>query len=61
MVFPEPGIGARIFPADLSAFVTDYYRDKGVEVIADTSVAGINARAASHASRPRTAAHSMRT
>ena len=26
MVFPEPGIGARIFPAELSAFVTDYYR-----------------------------------
>jgi 3-phenylpropionate/trans-cinnamate dioxygenase ferredoxin reductase component len=41
MVFPEPGIGARIFPADLSGFVTDYYRDKGVEVVADASVTGI--------------------
>jgi 3-phenylpropionate/trans-cinnamate dioxygenase ferredoxin reductase subunit len=41
MVFPESGIGARIFPADLSAFVTDYYRDKGVEVLADASVTGI--------------------
>jgi len=41
MIFPEPGIGARIFPADLSAFVTDYYRGKGVEVLADTSVTGI--------------------
>ena len=41
MVFPGPGIGARIFPADLSSFVTDYYRDKGVEVIADASVTGI--------------------
>jgi len=41
MVFPEPGIGARIFPADLSAFVTGYYRDKGVELLADVSVAGI--------------------
>lgn len=41
MVFPDPGIGARIFPADLSAFVTDYYRDKGVEVLAGTSVTGI--------------------
>ncbi len=29
MVFPEPGIGARIFPAELSAFVTDYYREQG--------------------------------
>lgn len=41
MVFPGPGIGARIFPAELSSFVTDYYRDKGVEVIADASVTGI--------------------
>jgi 3-phenylpropionate/trans-cinnamate dioxygenase ferredoxin reductase component len=41
MVFPEPGIGARIFPADLSTFVTDYYRDKGVELLADASVTGI--------------------
>jgi NADPH-dependent 2,4-dienoyl-CoA reductase/sulfur reductase-like enzyme len=32
MVFPEDGIGARIFPADLSAFVTEYYREKGVDV-----------------------------
>jgi NADPH-dependent 2,4-dienoyl-CoA reductase/sulfur reductase-like enzyme len=41
MVFPEPGIGARIFPANLSAFVTGYYRDKGVELLADASVTGI--------------------
>jgi NADPH-dependent 2,4-dienoyl-CoA reductase/sulfur reductase-like enzyme len=41
MVFPDPGIGARIFPADLSAFVTRYYRDKGVELLADASVTGI--------------------
>ena len=41
IVFPEPGLAARIFPAELSAFVTDYYRDKGVEVLADTSVTGI--------------------
>jgi NADPH-dependent 2,4-dienoyl-CoA reductase/sulfur reductase-like enzyme len=38
MLFPEDGIGARIFPADLSASVTDYYRDKGVEVLAGTTV-----------------------
>ena len=34
MLFPEPGIGHRLFPADLSASVTDYYREKGVEVLA---------------------------
>ena len=32
MVFPEPGIGARIFPPSLSAALDDYYRGRGVEV-----------------------------
>ena len=41
MVFPEAGIGARIFPAELSAFVTDYYRAREVEVLSGTSVTGI--------------------
>jgi NADPH-dependent 2,4-dienoyl-CoA reductase/sulfur reductase-like enzyme len=41
MVFPEAGIGARIFPADLSAFVTDYYRAHGVEVLTGASVDAI--------------------
>jgi NADPH-dependent 2,4-dienoyl-CoA reductase/sulfur reductase-like enzyme len=38
MLFPEPGIGHRLFPADLSASVTDYYREKGVEVLAGEMV-----------------------
>ena len=41
MVFPETGIGARIFPAELSDFVTGYYRERGVELLSDTSVTGI--------------------
>ena len=32
MVFPEPGIGARIYPPDLSQFLNRYYQEKGVEV-----------------------------
>jgi len=32
MVFPDDGIGARLFPAELARFVTDYYREKGVDV-----------------------------
>jgi NADPH-dependent 2,4-dienoyl-CoA reductase/sulfur reductase-like enzyme len=39
MLFPEPGIGYRLFPAGLSASVTDYYREKGVEVLAGEKVA----------------------
>jgi NADPH-dependent 2,4-dienoyl-CoA reductase/sulfur reductase-like enzyme len=41
MVFPERGIGARLFPAELSDFVTSYYRDKGVEVLAEQMVAAV--------------------
>ena len=33
IVFPGPGIGARLFPAELSAFVNEYYREQGVEVL----------------------------
>jgi 3-phenylpropionate/trans-cinnamate dioxygenase ferredoxin reductase component len=38
IVFPDAGIGARLFPADLSAFVNDYYREKGVTVVAEELV-----------------------
>jgi NADPH-dependent 2,4-dienoyl-CoA reductase/sulfur reductase-like enzyme len=44
MVFPEDGIGARIFPAPLAAFVTDYYREQGVEVLSGETVASIVGR-----------------
>ncbi|MGH2621052.1 MAG: NAD(P)/FAD-dependent oxidoreductase, partial [Anaerolineales bacterium] len=38
MIFPEAGIGARQFPAELSSFLNDYYREKGVEVLAGEAV-----------------------
>ena len=38
MVFPEPGIGFRLFPAGLSEFLVDYYREKGVDVLAGEMV-----------------------
>jgi 3-phenylpropionate/trans-cinnamate dioxygenase ferredoxin reductase component len=38
IVFPDPGIGAKLFPAELSAFVNDYYRQKGVTVLAEQLV-----------------------
>jgi 3-phenylpropionate/trans-cinnamate dioxygenase ferredoxin reductase subunit len=41
MVFPEPGIGWRIFPAELSVALNDYYRNRGVELLPGASVAGI--------------------
>jgi NADPH-dependent 2,4-dienoyl-CoA reductase/sulfur reductase-like enzyme len=44
MIFPESGIGARVFPADLSRFLADFYREKGVEVLAETSLTGLERR-----------------
>jgi NADPH-dependent 2,4-dienoyl-CoA reductase/sulfur reductase-like enzyme len=32
LIFPGSGIGSRIFPADLSQFLNDYYKEKGVIV-----------------------------
>jgi len=32
MVFPDDGVSARLFPPDLARFVTDYYREKGVDI-----------------------------
>ena len=41
IVFPDDGLCSRIFPADLSAFVTDYYKEKGIEVLTGGSVSAI--------------------
>lgn len=42
IVLPEHGIGARLFPAPLSSFVNDYYREQGVEVLDGESVASVS-------------------
>ena len=42
MVFPETGIGALALPADLSEAITNYYREKGVEVLTGKSVDGLD-------------------
>ena len=38
MIFPESGIGALAYPADLSDAVTRFYRDKGVEVLSGATL-----------------------
>jgi 3-phenylpropionate/trans-cinnamate dioxygenase ferredoxin reductase component len=43
MIFPEAGIGARVFPADLAEHLVGYYREKGVEVHNGEMVAGVSA------------------
>lgn len=41
MVFPEDGIGGLKFPPDLSLFLNDYYRQKGIEIRSNTTVTGV--------------------
>jgi NADPH-dependent 2,4-dienoyl-CoA reductase/sulfur reductase-like enzyme len=44
MLFPEAGIGGRIFPPDLAHFLNGYYREKGVEVLARELLTGLEKR-----------------
>lgn len=41
MVFMEDAIGGLIFPTGLAQFLNEYYRAKGVEVIPNDAVAGV--------------------
>ena len=41
MVFPEEAIGVRVFPNDLSHYLNDYYRQKGVDVVVGDSVTNL--------------------
>ena len=38
MLFPEEGIGARVYPRELSQYLNDFFRGKGVEVLAGVNV-----------------------
>jgi NADPH-dependent 2,4-dienoyl-CoA reductase/sulfur reductase-like enzyme len=42
LIFPEETVSSRVFPADLGRYVTDYYRDKGVTVMAGSMATGLN-------------------
>ena len=42
MIFPDPGICSNIFPADVSLYLNDYYRSKGVEVVTGDTVEGVD-------------------
>jgi len=44
IILREEGIGARIFPRELSQFITDYFRAKGVEVLAGETGTGLTLR-----------------
>jgi NADPH-dependent 2,4-dienoyl-CoA reductase/sulfur reductase-like enzyme len=41
IVFPDAGIGSRLFPIELAAFVSDYYRSQGVDVRPEEKVESV--------------------
>jgi len=41
MLIPEDGIGARVFPTDLSRYLLTYYREQGVDVRTGDGLAGL--------------------
>lgn len=41
MVFPEETIGANVFPNDLAYYLNDYYRQQGVEVVANDVIVSL--------------------
>jgi len=51
MLFPEPGVGARTFPLDLSRHVNAFYEAKGVQLLAGQSVIGLVKKGRSYAVR----------
>ncbi len=51
MIFVGKDIGNRVFPPDLSRFLSDFYRQKGVEVLAGERIVGLNAKGNRYAVR----------
>jgi NADPH-dependent 2,4-dienoyl-CoA reductase/sulfur reductase-like enzyme len=41
LAFPEKGVGSRLFPSDLAAFLTGYYHEKGVKVLTGETVSRV--------------------
>ncbi|SCY10040.1 NAD(P)/FAD-dependent oxidoreductase [Nitrosospira sp. Nsp13] len=41
MIFPENGIGARVYPRPLVEFINSYYREKGVTILASETVKSV--------------------
>src|SRR5206468_7518101 len=41
MIFPDDGIGARVYPQRMSYFLNSYYQSKGAQILSRESIAAI--------------------
>ena len=48
MLFPEEGIGARVYPRELSQYLNYFFREKGVEVLTGVNVKDLKKRNGSY-------------
>jgi NADPH-dependent 2,4-dienoyl-CoA reductase/sulfur reductase-like enzyme len=48
MLFPDDGIGAHMYPRDLSQFISEYFRKKGVEILQGEKVTNFSTRNRQH-------------
>jgi NADPH-dependent 2,4-dienoyl-CoA reductase/sulfur reductase-like enzyme len=44
MIVPGPGLGARVFPVELSRFLVEYYRERGVRVLSGETAERVERR-----------------
>ncbi|WP_024297778.1 NAD(P)/FAD-dependent oxidoreductase [Methylomicrobium lacus] len=54
MIFPGKDIGDRVFPSPLAQFVSNFYKQKGVEVLAGEEIVGLETRGNQHVLQTRT-------
>lgn len=40
LIFPDEGIGSRVYPSELATFLNDLYRERGVEILPRSTVIG---------------------
>ncbi len=48
MIFPGKDIGDRVFPSPLAQFVSGFYKQKGVEILAGEEIVGLETRGNQH-------------
>jgi NADPH-dependent 2,4-dienoyl-CoA reductase/sulfur reductase-like enzyme len=53
MLFPEDGIGARMYPHDISRFLNEYFRKQGVEVLTGEEVTYFSTHRGKHVLKTR--------
>ncbi|MDO9235593.1 MAG: FAD-dependent oxidoreductase [Aquabacterium sp.] len=54
MIFPGKAIVDRVFPTPLAQFVSDFYRQKGVEILAGEEIVGLETLGNQHVLKTRT-------